>query len=41
MQHRSVRGGGDLSRRSVTIRLQRPPATAEQPPKRTKAASAG
>lgn len=40
MRHRSVRGGGDLSRRSVTIRLQRA-QVAEQEPKRSKVARAG
>jgi outer membrane protein OmpA-like peptidoglycan-associated protein len=42
MRHRSVRGGGDLSRRSITIRVQRAvPATAEQAPARPKANNAG
>jgi hypothetical protein len=42
IQHRSVRGGGDLSRRSITIRLQRAaPATAEQAPVRPEIDKAG
>lgn len=42
MRHRSIRGGGDLSRRSVTIRLQRAGGeTAEQPLKNSKSDRAG
>jgi outer membrane protein OmpA-like peptidoglycan-associated protein len=40
MRHRSVRGGGDLSRRSVTIQVQRA-QMAEQEPKRSKVDRAG
>jgi hypothetical protein len=36
-----VRGGGDLSRRSVTIRLQRAQVAVEQEPKGSKMDKAG